>query len=370
MRSSVPVWGPTGQWRRALLCGVLLLPFSASLIRAQDLAEAARQEQARKAAQPITSRHVYTEDDLKQPKILTPEDQARVEARKKHTDPAASQQNAEMLPDRSNPQAESLGEVARRCRREKDARVAGLEEQEKFIPFPHSAPDAALAAPRPEVAPRVTLAPRLDLRGWNAPVPPIVPRPSPRETGPRSRISPFHPRPLVVQPPAPPVASAAPLAAPRTSSRSSGVVRLDLLISCSCPQRAGLRCLQVQRGQSWWKLAERYLGSGVRWPELRRLNAEPVGPLKLLKLGSIVLVPERVQARQETTQQRIVVRKGDSLWLLAREHLGRGSAWTCLARSNPQVVDYLHLTIGASLQLPAAETLASCPRRILVNSRK
>src|SRR5262249_25098661 len=61
--------------------------------QSQDVAKAARQEKARKAAaeKEKNDRHVYTNDDLKQSKILTPQDQSRVEARKKDQSVPAGQ---------------------------------------------------------------------------------------------------------------------------------------------------------------------------------------------------------------------------------------------------------------------------------------
>src|SRR6201982_1724096 len=53
----------------------------------QDVAEAARQERARKQQ---GTKHVYTNEDLRRGKILSPEDQSRVAAnRKHHAAPAA-----------------------------------------------------------------------------------------------------------------------------------------------------------------------------------------------------------------------------------------------------------------------------------------
>ena len=61
--------------------------FGANISRAQDqqdqsVAEAARQERARKQEQQKSAKHVYTEEDLKHPNILTPEDRAQIEAKK------------------------------------------------------------------------------------------------------------------------------------------------------------------------------------------------------------------------------------------------------------------------------------------------
>jgi hypothetical protein len=75
MRVSRPVQGLSFEWRGAILRGVLLAPLFTIPSYAQDVADAARQEQAPKAADQKSSRHVYTEEDLQRPVILTPEHQ-------------------------------------------------------------------------------------------------------------------------------------------------------------------------------------------------------------------------------------------------------------------------------------------------------
>src|SRR5579883_2888391 len=72
----------------SLRCGTALSVLFLALLgsvstRAQDVAEAARQERARKAAQANQPHHVYTEEDLKKAQILTPYDVSRaLESRK------------------------------------------------------------------------------------------------------------------------------------------------------------------------------------------------------------------------------------------------------------------------------------------------
>ena len=132
-----------------LLSGLLC----AGGLHAQDAAEAARQEQARKAAESKTSHHVYTEDDLKRAKILTPEDQAKVAARKNN--PSEKKEEQAKGAGESAPGEESLGEVARRYRKEKAEREAaratgqGIRSQ-----FPMKLPEATMAAPKMLVQPK------------------------------------------------------------------------------------------------------------------------------------------------------------------------------------------------------------------------
>jgi nucleoid-associated protein YgaU len=325
----------------------------ATFTHGQDLAEAARQERARKATQPKAPQHVYTNEDLNRQKILTPEDQARAEARRQQPDAAPTEQNAQQLPSEASPQAESLGEVARRYRQEKAARAAEQAAKKNFTPFPYKVPEDSFAVPKRGVAPRAVNSPGLDSSRRTTPMSLLAPHSSSRGNGPRARISPFQPRPLVVPPAEPPVVS-------KIEPRSLGVVRSAPVNPLSSRERAGMQRVQVQRGESWWKLAKRYLGSGAQWPELRRLNAEVNGPPELLKLGTIVLVPENGKMREGSTKRSITVKKGDSLWSLAREYFGRGSAWPCLANANPQILNYTYMRIGAPLQLPAGEALESC----------
>ena len=82
--------------RQPLRCGLTVLVCSCVMLGAaqcqargrqeQDVAEAARQERARK--EHARKSHVYTDEDLKRAKILTPEDDERVSATRKQTPPA------------------------------------------------------------------------------------------------------------------------------------------------------------------------------------------------------------------------------------------------------------------------------------------
>jgi nucleoid-associated protein YgaU len=339
--------GPSLEWRKSILCCVIFFSIFAMQSRGQDVAEAARQGKARRVAAEKSTRHVYTDDDLKRKVILTPEDQARVEARKHQLGTVPAEQNALQLPSTADPQAESLGEIARRYRLEKAAREAELAAKKKFSPFPYQVPEDALAEPRPEVAPLIAPGSRAGMNGLASPPARAHPaHPFPSVGTAHGRISPFQPRPLGSVPSVPPARASM----PRPITKS---------LPAAAPASRGIRQIEVQRGQSWWKLAETYLGSGSRWPELRKLNASAGGPAELLKLGSMVSVPEVARAT-EPSSETSTVHKGDSLWSLAQHYLGRGGAWTCLASANPEIVDYTHLYVGTVVRLPAAGELQSC----------
>lgn len=372
MRLRSPALGSSRNWSRVSLLAPFLLLVLSPCLRAQDgkVAEAARKERARKAAsqQQQSAPHVYTEEDLKRAKILTPEDQARVEARKKLDSAKPRVENAEMLPGEPGQQNESLGEIARRLRKEGTAKEAADAAAPKISPFPYAMPDSSLAAPKAEVLPPVARnAPDVAVRTHGQR--PAIARPSASHANiaPR-RVSPFQPRPLLspgpvghalpilpeasapvrVEPPA--IANHAVLANPLEHSAKRSVTL----------GRTGMRSVLVQRGDSWWKLASRYLRSGSRWAELRGLNQLSDEPPELLRQGITVLVPDSPVLKAAAPQPHVIVRKGDTFWTLAQEYLGHGRDWGCFVAANPEVSDYRRLAIGTSLELPSAEMMASC----------
>ena len=310
----------------ALFC--LLAPLSLHsnvFAQDQDVAEAARQQQAHKSQPPATPPHVYTDEDLKRSHILTPDDKKLADARRKES-PAPAAKNPATI-DATNPPPESLGEVARRYRKEKterEAEIAAAKQKKSPAPFRIELPSTTFAEPKRPVAP--LRAPSTVARP--VPVEPS-PAPTPRVAAP-SRVSPFSPRPTM-----PSYASPAPHVNPSTL----------------VPSRE-FQQLKVLPGDSLWRMARRYLGDGARWQELLSLNPGLAAHPDSLAAGSAVIVPAAASKPVHGSPHVITVQAGDSLWSLARVHLGRGSDWARLAHANPQVSDYLHLQVGAQLQLP------------------
>jgi nucleoid-associated protein YgaU len=313
----------------------------------QSIAEAARQERARKQDQQKKAKRVYTAEDLKHQHILTPQDRAELEARKNQQPAApadgASGRTAAQAASRSANSADApLGEIARRLRREKES-----QQLQRAAEFPLPFGDApVLASPKPPIEPLLpflTVAPATQV----VPAPRVVARPfvkrSPFE---RPRVlppPPATPRSLTPAPPAllpvphtPGVPGTQPPARVGPSRRSSGKLTI----------------VTVKPGDSLWKLAATCLGDGRRWQELLTLNPG-LGNPERLEVGSQIVVP----ASLAPAVTNYTVLRGDTLWTIAQTQLGHGSAWSCIAHANPVLRDENVIEEGQVLLLPS-----SCPK--------
>ncbi len=317
--------------RVALFCLLASLSLHSNLAaQDQNVVEAERQQQAQKSQQPATPHHVYTDEDLKRARILTPEDKKLAEAHRKEspaTTPAAKKPPAV---DATNPPPESLGEVARRYREEKAAREAEAAAAKKApAPFRIELPSSTFAEPKPSIVPLLRPPSEPSVA---APVVVATSPASPRRSAAPSRVSPFSPRPT-----APAYASPAPSVNP----------------SMLVPSRE-FQQLQVRPGDSLWRMARRYLWDGARWRELLTLNRDLAAHPDSLAAGSTVIVPAAAVSKNVRGSPSVItVQAGDTLWSLARFHLGRGSDWPRLAYTNPQLSDYVHIQVGSRLRLPS-----------------
>lgn len=279
--------------------------------QAQDVAEAARQERARKENQQKPSKHVYTEEDLRRSHILTPEDSARVEAKKRGQAPPVVEEPAESIDAQSAPQQFPLGDIARQSRKLKQP-LQPQQSAEFHLPFSNP-PLAAPVRPLPSLRP------------------------------PAHRKDPFL-RPSALRPS---VSSAIPVLAPAPVAVAPALPA----VAISRPSTPALRAVIVQKGDSLWKLAQLNLGKGARWPELLAVNPRIANP-KQIKMGSQIYLPTRYSARRVVS--KISVRKGDTLWQLAQTHFGQAAYWKCIARANPAIQDANRIYAGQQLLLPAS----------------
>jgi LysM repeat protein len=434
----------------------------ATVSRAQDqqdqsVAQAARQERARKQESKKRAKHVYTEEDLRHRNILTPEDRAQIEARrnecsqKNDCSPASPQNPPASLDANSETQQVPLGDVARRFRKQREWQALKPKQSEAFhLPFSTPALASPILPGRPAIRPPAQPVPHRKTpsnvfrRDPFSAVPlrpqgrrPEVPRPEVRRTeiqpsvreeiraevrediraSSRENIRPtvhsksggdVHPKvrqeilPIVrpsvhpdfgkdVRPtppahgvriaPALPKISSRPAPAsiltqpmhPRVPSmltQSNSFAKLvapAATVRRSKPQSAlspattaTQKTVSVQSGDSLWRLAQENLGRGQRWPELLAANPNIVNPNQIgagaqLNLPSAVAAtPNSARNNSNGAASTIRVRKGDTLWALARTHLGRSSGWPCLAAANPSISDPDRIYENQELIVPTA----------------
>ena len=310
----------------------------------QDVAEAARQARARKQH----AKHVYTNEDLRRAKILTPEDESRAAAanHKDSTAPVSpTAPEAQPLDANSTTPQEPLGSVARRYRNAK-----------KISPFHLPSNQTELAAPKlvaPLVEPSLGLRSPSPSRPENfAPARPFAPLSrsvapyAPTLPYPRgSRINPFvgrraQPSPPAmtmlrpVDPHATPRLNSIPAPLPRSSSPASRIV--------------------VQPGDTLWNLSRQHLGRGTRWLELLAANPSLNDPMRLVP-GTPLTLPSKIATHRRSVGS-ITVQPGDSLSRIALTAYGHASYWSCLASANSSIANPNQLRIGQVLVLPASCT--------------
>jgi nucleoid-associated protein YgaU len=342
----------------------------------QSVAEAARAEKARKAAQQKNQPHVYTNEDLKQSQILTQHDRTQVEARKNNSPATPASQADSAVNAQKNSTPESLGEVARRYRHQKleAAQAAEAAKQQPAARFPMNLSQPSFAAPVKPVAPLA--APTEHPRSSAKPLPKIAPsrrdpfshqRFTPALPNERALLAPNFsapakpalsfvnpaPRAPAVHAPVPPAAASKLLlpAKPVPARPSLAPPNAPAAPSINHPSASQV---PIQAGDSLWKLARRHLGSGSRWNDLLAANPAISDPLHL-QPGTVLVVPA-TELRSRVQPPSITVQSGDSLWKIAASQLGSAAAWPCIAQANPQLRDANLLRPGQLLLLPA-----SCP---------
>ena len=288
----------TGRLRSSWVVRLLVL-FFASTAYSQSLGDLARQERERQLSEPKHATHVYTNEDLAKPRILVPEDQARVQSGEKPK-PAASQPAAESAGDETPVDKLPLGDIARHDRALKEA--------------------ARKAEPPPAIPPSVLSTPPLAYPKFDHPMGSIAPPPVPV--------------PIV------------------TTNVERGKVAPGEEIA------SGTR-VRVQSGDTLWGLAQKYLGRGEDWMLLAVANPQFSDPTHI-PVGAWVRLPDKSQPA--TPPARIRIQRGDTLSKLTQEYFGDGEAWQCLAQANPQIKNTNVVLVGQTLTLPKDCAATSPPR--------
>src|SRR5204863_1389351 len=120
--------------------------------------------------------------------------------------------------------------------------------------------------------------------------------------------------------------------------------------------------VRVSEGDSLWKLAKRHLGDGMQWAQLLAANPQLKDP-NLIHPGDWIQLPQS-KLSTITNRSQVRVKKGDSLWKLAQTLLGSGMAWSCFAQANPEISNVNFIYSGQVLTVPAHCTSARTTARL------
>jgi LysM repeat protein len=332
---------------RLCLPGFLILSgafFVASECHAQDVADAAKQERARKESQQKKSKHVYTEEDLKRAQILTPEDRAELDAKKNQQTPPALEKSSDALDAQSLPADAPLGDVARRFRKLKESQR--LQQSAEFHLSFSDAPVLASPKPAQPLQPH-SFKPVLP----SAPAAPhFAPYQPPVKRSPFARPKFFTAAPPMIAPSGPPAARLRPAQPPAPVAPA---VAPSVVPSIAPAHAAKRSVVTVKPGDSLWKLAEQNLGKGLRWHELLSANPDILDPNRIVAGSQVVLPSASLSLR---TPAKFTVRTGDTLSQIAQTQLGHASYAVCIANANPSIRDANLIYAGQVLLLPASCT--------------
>jgi len=384
----------TAAWdrsRQRLHAGAILLTACAiaagAPVWAQDVADAARQAQARKHQQTKHKKHVYTEEDLKRARILTREDQELLAAKKQDAVLPGAEGAANL--DAQALEHLPLGDVARMYRAMKELNHSQTGELAEYhLPVAN----AVLASAKPEFAalhphsleltphekPAAPVFPNSELNKVKLNTllvmpKPIVPAPTPnrtpaaqtfstsRTTAANSKFAVSKPNMLVPAiheaPVAPIFENVKLISTPEMGFVASwpGAVGPTAQPAPTAPaisNAAGPRSIIVKYGDSLWKLAQINLGDGHRWHELAAINPGIVHPQHIVPGTPINIAASVPVAPIVPSDSAVTVHKGDSLWKIAQKKLGFGGFWGCIAKANPVIRDANRIYTGQVLAVP------------------
>ena len=271
----------------------------------QDLGALAREEQTRKQAQPIHQSHVYTNDDLVRPQILTPNDDVEFRSSRNSWKPTLVEVPPELVIE-SDPPKVPLGDIARHYRQQKVDRQQQSRMEAQSIRSSHVYTNEDMA--RPQI-----LTPE-DHAVFEAAQ---KNQPSAIEQRPHEILS----RELDLP--------SAPL---------GDIARLYR-------QQKPVTEIQQPRGFRLF-LGTTSLASPMipRSPIRPPPRTEPVPHPTQLRQAN-----QRSNKPGNTVAQMITVKPGDSLWRLARRYLGHGHRWRALWKSSPWIRDPNYLKVGSHI---------------------
>jgi nucleoid-associated protein YgaU len=346
--------------RGAFNAGLLLLAFvisSAARCSAQDLAELARQELARKAAKPTHPVHVYTNDDLVRAHILAPEDKAEFATSLPESESAIGEQRP--VEEESNPDLSSvvtpgitsgvesdttaevsLGEIARQYRKQKLSRqsMAATQPQDLRTPLAPVSTTPRPSTQAPSIrAPKIQTVVRAHVYTNDDMVRPKILTPSDR---------------IVFEASLKRAVSDVKQAGSNSSSTDSVVSEISLGDIARLAYRQHMyetqRAVDAQR-PARFRFPETWAALASPTPRIRPAT----GRRRTVVFARRITIHSREQNSADLRDDGfgfVRVRRGDSLWKLAQVYLGDSSRWRVLLKANPWIKNPNYLKAGREIR--------------------
>ncbi|MBO9541043.1 LysM peptidoglycan-binding domain-containing protein [bacterium] len=225
-----------------------------------------------------------------------------------------------------------------------------------MLPVPGATP-LAQATATPKAAPSETPKPKATLKPTPTPKPKATAKPVPTAT-PKPVVTPKPtPKPTLkptVKPTVQPTAKATPSPAAQptpvaTEKPQATASAAPSPVATPAAPRAH-RTYVVRRGDSLWSIAKHQLGDATRWKVLFERNQPPIRRADLLQPGMVLQIPVLTE---RPSAGWVTVRPGDSLWRMAERAYGRGDQWQAIYRSNRSRIKNPHwIKPGTRLWVP------------------
>lgn len=104
----------------------------------------------------------------------------------------------------------------------------------------------------------------------------------------------------------------------------------------------------VKKGDTLWRIAQKQLGSGSKYKQIMQLNGMSSDKLQA---GQVLRIKEKT-AQAQAAYTTYTVKKGDTLWMIAKNHLGRGNRYREIMTASGLTSDKLQA--GQILKIPKA----------------
>lgn len=134
-----------------------------------------------------------------------------------------------------------------------------------------------------------------------------------------------------------PGANASPTAPPAeaTTAQSTDAAKA----TTDAPVEAPTEAYCVKSGDNLWDIAREKLGDGQRWGEIYKMNTNVIGENpRLIMPGTDLQLPGGDHSLASTGAENYVVKSGDNLWNISKDHMGGGEHWPDVYHQNADVV--------------------------------